>query len=449
MSERILIKNGKIVFEDKVEKADILIEDGIIKDIGNLEISDAEIIDAADNYVMPGFIDMHTHIDDFIGNYYLADTYSTASEVALKNGITTLFNFVTQKENNTLIQELELALEKLDYQRDCAVKEGRQICSIAFHLTPVKFDDDSWKEIEILVESGFKTFKFYTTYKNAGIYSSFENLENILIRLKELDVTTLIHCEDNEIIETVEAHKLDLSNPFNHTLLRPKEAEVKAVEKILDIAKRTKAKIHIVHVSTVEGAKLIDEYCKNYSNVTCETCPQYLFLDEEKLKSPGGHRWLCSPPLRTKENTEEMRILALHNFFEVYATDHCGFLKKNKDTFTNDIRDIPNGVPGIGALPHLIFALHFNLIKDEDDSIVNTALINISRKLSTNPAKITGLFPEKGVILKNADADLVILNPFGKMQDIVSTESNCYETYFGFNSRLNVVKVIANGHLVK
>jgi dihydropyrimidinase len=437
MSERVLIKNGKVVFETKVERADILIEGGIIKEIGNLEITDAEIIDATDNYVMPGFIDMHTHIDDFIGKYYLSDTYTTASEIALKNGITTLFTFITQKNGNTLVGELELALEKLDYQRECTKKEGKQLCSFAYHLTPVSFEDNSWKEIEMLVEAGFKTFKLYTTYKIAGIYSSYEDIENVLLRFKELDVTTLIHCEHNDTIESVVVKNLDLSNPFIHTLLRPKESEIIAIEKILDIAGKTQANIHIVHVSTAEGARLIEEYCKSYSNVTCETCPQYLFLDDEKLKTPGGHRWICSPPLRDKENTEKMKNLALHNFFEVYATDHCAFLKKNKDAFTGDIRDVPNGLPGIGALPDLIFGLY--------NEITDDALISIAQKLSTNPAKITGLFPMKGAILKNADADLVILNTQGIEHDIVSSESNCYETYFGMKSNLNIKTTFIKG----
>ena len=437
MSDRILIKNGKVVFETKVEKANILVEDGLIKDIGNLEISDAEIIDASDNYVLPGFIDMHTHIDDFIGKYYLSDNYTSASEIALKNGITTLFTFITQKNGNTLVGELELALEKLDYQRECAKKENKQLCSFAYHLTPTSFDDDSWKEIKLLVEAGFKTFKLYTTYKGAGIYSSYVELEKVLYKLKELDVTTLIHCEDNKFIESVDLKNIDLSNPFSHTLLRPKEAEVKSIEKILDIAKKTQANIHIVHVSTAEGAKLIDEYCKEYSNVTCETCPQYLFIDDDKLKTPGGHRWICSPPLRDKDNAEKMRSMALHNFFEVYATDHCAFLKKDKDTFTGDIRDVPNGLAGIGALPDLIIGM-YNEINDD-------ALINFAQKLSTNPAKITGLFPMKGAVLKNADADLVILNTNGSEHGIVSSESNCYNPYYGMKSKLSIKATLLKG----
>jgi len=437
MPQRLLIKNGNVVFETKVAKTDILAEDGLITDIGNLDIADVETIDATDNYVFPGFIDMHTHIDDFIGKFYLSDIYTSASEIALKNGITTLFTFVTQKNDNTLVGELELALEKLNYQRECAGKEGKQLCSFAYHLTPTIFDDASWEEIEMLVGAGFKTFKFYTTYKSAGIYTSYDDLEKILHKLKELDVTTLIHCEENELIESIDIKGIDISNPYSQTLLRPKEVEVKSIEKILELAKKTQANIHIVHVSTAEDAKLIDEYCKNYGNVTCETCPQYLFLDDEKLKTPGGHRWICSPPLRDKENAEQMKNYTLHNFFEVYATDHCAFLKKNKDTFTNDIRDVPNGLPGIGALPDLIFGM-YNDINDE-------VLVNIAQKLSTNPAKITGLFPMKGAILKNTDADLVILNTKGKKHDIVSSESNTYETYFGMKSNLDIKMTILKG----
>ncbi|MDD5362584.1 MAG: amidohydrolase family protein [Ignavibacteria bacterium] len=438
-SNEILIKNGNVVFENDVLKTDVLIKNGVISKFGNIESETANIIDAEGDYVFPGFIDMHTHLDDFIGKYYLADTYSTASEIALENGITTLFNFITQKKGNTLIHELELALEKLESRRIALAEQNQDLCNIAFHLTPVTFTDEDWNDIEYLISIGFKTFKFYTTYKFAGIYSSYERIEEILTRLKEYDVTTLIHCEDNDLIESIDTEKHDLTKAFTHTLLRPSEAEITAVKKILSLAEKTGAKIHIVHVSTKEAAELIYEYRKSYDNVTCETCPQYLFLDSEKLKTPGGHRFICSPPLRSPDNRIAMSELARKSYFNVFATDHCAFQQKDKDSFSADIRDVPNGLAGLGALPGLIFNLYGDLN--------NEIIVDISKRISTNPALITGLYPMKGTIMEDSDADIVILN-FNGEKDIVSSHSFCYETYMGMKTKMNIKYTLLKGKIV-
>lgn len=436
----ILIKNGIVVFENETAKTDILVQNGIIKSFGNIKENDFEIIDAEGCYVFPGFIDMHTHLDDTIGKYCLADTYDSASEVALENGITTLFNFITQKNGNTLIKELELALEKYEYRKKTAGNEGKELCSIAFHLTPVTFTENDREDFAYLAGIGFRTFKFYTTYRNAGIYTSYDDLSGIISILKDLDVTILVHCEDNDTIESVDVTKLDLTKSISHALLRPVEAEVIAIRKVLSIAEKTQAKIHIVHVSTAEGAELINEYRKRFGNVTCETCPQYLYLNEDKLNTPGGHRFICSPPLRPEDNVSKLRGLALNGNFDVYATDHCGFTKKDKDNFFADIRDVPNGLPGIGALSGLVFELYGELN-------ARTA-VDISKRLSTNPAVITGLYPMKGVIREGSDADLTILNFNGGEKDIVSTKSFCYETYFGKKTKLDVRYTLIKGNVV-
>lgn len=437
---KILIKNGIVVFENEVSKTDILVQNGIIKSFGDTEASDNRTIDAEGCYVFPGFIDMHTHLDDYIGKFYLADTYDTASEAALENGITTLFNFITQKNDNSLIKELELALEKLEYRKKTVTELGKELCNVAFHLTPTTFTDDDWNDIEYLTSIGFKTFKFYTTYKNAGLYAPYDEIEKVISKLKEYDVTTLIHCEDNDAIESIDFRHFDLSKAYSHALLRPVEAEVIAIRKILAIAEKTQAKIHIVHVSTAEGAGLINEFRKRFGNVTCETCPQYLYLNEENLKTPGGHRYICSPPLRTIENMNKMRELAVGGYFDAYATDHCGFLKKDKDNFFADIRNVPNGMPGIGALTSLIFELYGGLNE-------KTA-IEIGRRLSANPALITGLYPMKGVIQEGSDADITILNYGNKEKYITSTHSFSYETYFGRKSKLDIKYTLIKGNVV-
>jgi len=425
----VLIKNGLVCFEDGIRPADIFVREEKIVSFDSSESAE-KIIDASGCYVMPGMIDIHTHLDDIIGKYYLADTYKSGSEIAVLNGITTLFNFITQGKNETLNESVVKAVSKA---------KDNSYCNIGWHLTPTSFSGNDRKDIKEKISKGFKTIKLYTTYKQAGIYTDYIQLENVFNELKDYDVTFLIHCEDNDIVEEESAKDYDFSKPFTHTLLRPKLAEFKAIRKVIELAEKYNTKLHIVHVSTCEGIDLINDARRNL-NVTCETAPHYLFLNDEYLKREDGHMWLCSPPLRDKNNSENMMKKAKEGFFDIFATDHCAFLKKQKDESKKDIRNIPNGLAGIGALPHLIFNLH-------SDNL-DYAFTEMTKRLSENPAKITGLYPAKGTLKPGSDADLTVINPNGIERDLKSTLSDAYETYPGFKTKLSLKYVFINGEVI-
>ena len=429
----VLIKNGLVCFEDGIRQADIYVQNDKIVSF-NSGIKTDEIINASGCYVLPGMIDIHTHLDDTIGKYYLADTYKSGSEIAILNGITTLFSFITQGKNESLNRAIENAKIKAN---------ENSYCDYDWHLTPTSFDYANWKEIKENISKGFKTIKLYTTYKQAGIYSDYERLDKVFRELKECDVTFLIHCEDNDIIEEDLLNNYDLSKPFTHALLRPKIAEFKAIRKVIEIAKKNNAKLHIVHVSTCEGIDLINDERKNIK-ITCETAPHYLFLNEKYLEREDGYKWICSPPLRDKKNVSDLQKKAVDGLFDIFATDHCAFEKKYKDEWLSekikDIRNVPNGLAGIGALPHLIFKLY-------SDNLDN-AFLEMSKRLSANPARIMGLYPKKGIIKIGSDADLAIVNPDGEERNIQSTFSDAYETYSGFKTKLSFNSVLLRGEII-
>lgn len=427
---KTLIKNGRIVLEDRIEPGDVLIEGERILAVGaHLEGSADRVLDAAGCYVLPGFIDFHVHVDDRIGPYDLADTYERGSRVALQNGITTLCSFVTQGPGETLIQALQRARGKA---------EGATHCDVLWHLTPTRFEAEDWKALEDLATAGYRTFKFYTTYKEAGIFADPEQLDEAFRRLSPLGARFLVHCEDDDLMATVDAERLELSKPGTHGRLRPEQAELLAVEGLLDLAFHRKAPLHVVHVSTVAAAEVLLR-AKGNADVTCETCPQYLWLDDGWLRREDGHRWLCSPPLRG--NRVRFRALAKGGAFDVLATDHCAFNKADKDAWDHqDVRTAANGIAGLGALPHLAWRLW------EDDP--DRAALELAQRLSRNPAQRAGIENRKGAIRTGMDADLVVLDPQGPELPLTSSLSEVHESYPGFTSRLAFRHVLLRGEPV-
>ena len=424
---KTLIRNGRLVLESGIEACDLLAEGERIAAIGkDLSADDARVIDAAGCYVLPGLIDFHTHVDDQIGRFYLADDYELGTRAAVLNGITTLCTFVTQSPDGTLRQAMRAARGKA---------EGRCRTDVAWHLTPTTFSEADWHDLEALTGSGYLTLKFYTTYRNAGIYADEQILEAVFRRLGPLGVRFLVHCEDDATIAGVDAGALDLAKGSAHARLRPEEAEIRAVDALLALAARCDVALHVVHVSTNGGAERILA-ARQRQDVTCETCPQYLWLDEQWLARPNGHRWICSPPLRG--GRARFRELALAGAFDMIATDHCPFAKGDKDNWDGkDVRTVANGLAGIGALPHLAWKLWEN---DPDRAARELVL-----RLSAIPARRLGCGDRKGALRPGLDADVAVLDPRAGLHPVQSSLAEVHETYPGFESPLAFRHVLLRG----
>ena len=413
----LLIKNA---IHNKMLK-DILIKDGkIIKIDKNID-SKFSVIDAENNLIFPGFIDIHTHLADIYSDIFVQDDYKSASEISLINGITSFFTFITENTKFSLNDQIK---------RHQKISELSS-CDYHWHLTPINFDKSSLNNIENLIYRGFKSYKVFTTYKKANIYSSYSKISEFAKFLKEYDACLFVHCEDEHILDTFRNSTFDSTKLINHAITRPKEAEIEAVKRILEICSKYLIKTHIVHVSCQESAELIYN-AKKFLPVTNETCPQYLYLDDSYL---DFCYFICSPPLRSKETVSHMKEMAINNYFDCFATDHCRFSLKDKIKYKNDFRFIPNGISGLGALVPLIF----NLFHSNPE--------NLAYYLSEMPAKICNCYPNKGSISVGADADLVILNS-KENRKITTAVNNDYEPYHDFESKLNIIYTIKSGEVV-
>lgn len=423
----MLIQGGTVVTEKGAARLDVRVVGERVAAVGRLSPKPGEaVLDATDLVVLPGMTDVHVHIDDRIGEWELADTFPSASEIAVRTGVTTLAGFVAQGSDETLSEAVARCVRR---------GTGRSHCDFTFHLTPTKWPWD-WRELEALVSRGFATFKVYTTYREAGLFTDYERLGEVMARLAGLGARLLVHCEDDATLAAVAESRVEPADARGHSVLRPERAEIVAIERVLEVAERTGCEVHIVHVSTAEGVATIGG-ARGRCRVSCETASHYLLLDDSALAGEGGHRLLCTPPLRAAATRARLEAAAVAGAFDLYATDHCPFTREDKDRHRDDFRDVPKGLAGLGALVPLV---HEALVKRH-----GLSLPELATRLAANPAKLLGLYPRKGTIAVGSDADLVVLDPGGPERAIVSSLADCHETYPGRTTTLDVRHVLLRG----
>jgi dihydropyrimidinase len=230
---KTLVSGGTIYSRGQVVPGDVLIEDDKIIAVGDCRglTGGARIIEAGGCHVLPGLMDLHVHIDDTIGRFRLADTWASASRTAAAAGITTLGGFVTQKPDESLASAVGRATERA---------AGRSFCDYLWHLTPTRFAESDWTEILRFRDSGWRTFKFYTTYRESGLYTPYDLLAEIAARLAPGDARLLVHAEDEPLLIWKRiSYGEGPKRAADHARLRPPEAELRAVERVIEIAAAT------------------------------------------------------------------------------------------------------------------------------------------------------------------------------------------------------------------
>jgi dihydropyrimidinase len=269
----------------------------------------------------------------------------------------------------------------------------------------VNWDDRMDTEIPEMIEAGIPSFKVYTVYSSSGLRSSEEQLYGALLAAGKHGGLIEVHCENEWIIERkvkrlVEDGRL---SPADHAASRPSYVEGEAVAAVLRAAYEACAPVYIVHVSTAEAVDAIDEALELGLEVYAETCPHFLLLDERKLSGPDGHRYATCPPLRPEEHQEYLWDGLEDGQIHVIATDHAEFMAADKDAGASDFRRIPMGLPGIGTLLPLMWHFGVSAGRMRERDLVD--------RLCTQPAEIFGLYPEKGNLAVESDADLVVFDP--------------------------------------
>lgn len=436
----MIIKNGTLVTEKDTFKSDILIEDGKIKIIGkDIKIKNNDlVIDATDRLILPGGVDVHTHLDLLAGKYRAVDDFYTGTMAACCGGTTTIIDHIAFGPKNCSLEYQINEYEKL--------AQGKAVIDYSFHGVIQHVNEEVLNKMEELVKKGITSFKIYMTYDfklNDG------EIFQILRKTKKLGVVIAVHAENDSLIETLrrEHGQNKTLSPEYHAKSRPNLCEAEAIGRILKLARLAgDAPIYIVHLSTKEGLEEIKKArLAGQKNIYVETCPQYLLLTEKEYlrENNEGLKYIMSPPLRTEEDINELWKGITNNDIQVLATDHCPFnYNIEKQAGILDYRNCPNGAPGIEERMEVIF--NKGVI---DKKITINKFVEVT---STNPAKIYGCYPQKGGLLPGSDADLIIINPNSKkvIQKKDQKSSVDYTLYEGMKLTAKIEKVISNGEII-
>src|SRR5262245_2945708 len=396
---RVLIKNGTVVTAADLYKGDVLVEDEKIAVIGtSLNVQADKVIDAVGKYLLPGGVDVHTHLDMPFGGTTSADDFESGTRAAAFGGTTSIVDFAIQYRGQRLHDAWETWMKKAD---------GRAVVDYGFHMIMTDLNDQTEAEMDALVRQGVTSFKLFMAYP--GVFMLDDGaIFKALLRTGKNGGTICMHAENGGVIDVLVQRALaeGKTAPKYHALTRPARAEAEATHRAIALAEMADVPIYIVHLSAAEALEMVTEARDRGLPAYAETCPQYLFLSYDNYEEPGfeGAKYVMSPPLREKAKQDQLwRGLAFDDL-QVISSDHCPFcMKEQKELGTNDFSKIPNGAPGIETRMSLVY-----------DGGVRTGRITLNRFVeltSTSPAKIFGLFPRKGTIAPGSDADLVVFDP--------------------------------------
>ncbi|MHB8655614.1 MAG: dihydropyrimidinase [Terriglobia bacterium] len=434
-----LIKNGIVVTATDTYPADIGISKGKIVAVGQALPAETatETFDAQGNFVFPGGIDVHTHLDMPFGGTKSADDFESGTTAAAFGGTTTLIDFAIQYKGQTLRTALDTWWKKAD---------GKAVIDYGFHCIVTDLPDARLEEMKSLVQEGITSFKLFMAYP--GVFMVEDGLIfKAMLKASETNSLICMHAENGSAIDVIVQRALaeGKTAPKYHALTRPTTAEAEATGRAIALAEMAGAPVYIVHLSCNEALEKVREARDRGLPTYAETCPQYLYLSLENFDVPGfeGAKYVFTPPLREKWHQEKLWSGLAADHLQVVSTDHCPFCyKEQKELGIGDFTKIPNGGPGIEHRLSLVYT-----------GGVQTKRFSVNRfveLVATAPAKLFGLYPRKGTIAVGSDADLVIFDP--NREAVISAKTHHmrvdYSMFEGIRVKGMPRQVFSRGQLV-
>jgi dihydropyrimidinase len=434
-----LIANGTVVTAKETKAADILIEDGRIREVraGIPSSAATERIDATGMLIFPGGIDAHTHLDMPFGGTTSADDFETGTRAAAFGGTTTIVDFAIQARGTKMRDALDTWWKKA---------ENKACIDYGLHMIVTDLGGAGLEDMDSMVAEGITSFKLFMAYPNV-LMADDATIFRALSQTAKNGALICMHAENGSVIDVIVQKALaeGKTAPIYHALTRPTIAEAEAVHRAIAMAEMAGVPVYIVHLSCEDALNQVREARDRGLPAFAETCPQYLLLSQEEMERPDfeGAKYVFTPPLREKKNLPKLWEGLKNDHLQVVSTDHCPFcFKEQKILGKDDFTKIPNGGPGIENRLQLIY--HHG---------VNEGRLSLNRfveLVSTTPARIFGMYPRKGEIAPGSDADLVIWDPQAPYTISAATHHMRvdYSMFEGFQVKGNVKTVFSRGEAI-
>ncbi|MBI9046546.1 MAG: dihydropyrimidinase [Anaerolineaceae bacterium] len=444
----IIIKSGTIITASETFQADILIDGEKISQIGeDIQIPGAEIISAEGCYIMPGGVDPHVHLELPMFDTISSDDFYSGHKAAAFGGTTCAIDFIPQ---------LGMVLEESIDQWHAKARD-KAVIDYGFHMNITHFSSEILEAIPRLVEKGIPSIKVFTAYEHMRLKDA--EIFQVLRIARNHGVLPMIHAENGDVIDILvnEAVRDGNLSPIWHAKCRPKWGAIEATMRGIALSQMAESPLYIVHMNAGGEVDQLAYAREKGLPIMGETCPQYLFFTEEDIDKPDGAKFICSPPPRDREDNIRIWEGLSDDVIQVVGTDHCAFFLEGnkpivyegkeiaiagKELGADDFRKIPNGLPGIGDRLPILWSYGVKAGKITPNQFVALT--------ATNPAKIFGMYPQKGTLMPGADADIVIWDPekeidFGVKISHHRTDYNLYE---GWQVQGYPIKVFSRGRLI-
>ncbi|MBP1919219.1 dihydropyrimidinase [Youngiibacter multivorans] len=395
-----IIRNGLVANSEGTVKCDILISEGRIKALGpDLTSDGAEVIDAGGRLVLPGGVDVHTHFDLQAGSHRAADDFHTGTIAAACGGTTTIVDHMAFGPKGCSLRHQEEVYHGL--------ADRKAVIDYGFHGVLQHVDDKVLQELEEMTRDGIPSFKAYMTY---DFRLSDSEILRAMEAVKKTGGVLTVHAENHEKIEHLRKTFIEenRSEAIYHAMSRPNLTESEAVGRLIGLSEMAGwPNLYLVHISAKESLEEVRRARKNGArNIFVETCTQYLTLTEDKYDLPDGEalKYIMSPPLRKQSDVDALWKGIADGDVQVVGTDHCPFFFEEKLMFgLSDFTKCPNGGPGVEERMRILFS--------EGVMKKRISMKRFIEVTSLNPAKVMGLYPEKGNLMPGADADIFIIDP--------------------------------------
>jgi dihydropyrimidinase len=430
----MVIRGGLVATVDAEFEADVGITGGRVAAIADRVEADA-VVDARGCIVIPGAIDVHTHFDTALGDSVTADDYESGSRAAAFGGVTTFVNYAFQSEGESLRQAID---------RESAKAAPASYVDYSFHPVVTRVDGDVLAEFEAVRDAGFTSIKIFTAIP--GFELADREILAVLRAAEAAGMLVNVHAEDGALIDHL-TEVLLAEGRYEMDALpeaRPDVAEGLATEKVSIYGGATRCPIYVVHLSSVAGLEAVRRARARGAEIYVETRPLYLFLTEESYCLPGheARKYVAWPPLRKETDRDALWEALARGEIQTYATDHTTWTLAQKTNPSLGFAEVPGGVSNVESFVGMLYSAG-----------VSTGRVSLSRfveVISTNPAKLFGMWPRKGTIAVGSDADLTIIDPEHRVR--IATErmqsASDFEPHEGYEAVGWPIKTILRGQVV-